>query len=308
MLTFLVYLAALLLLLFLLLSVAVAIYTVYDIHHPLRRRFSDNRFLTPFELQIPYRDVRFSASDGVVLSGWFLPRKKSRRLILLLCGRDGRKHDLIGIGSGLWRAGFSVFLFDYRGRGQSEQSRVSVGYYERRDAEAALKKARQLSRQVAPPNSRLLIALLGYSMGGNLALRMAAEKRDLQAVVADCPFSSLRSIIRERYRRFGFYPDWIALGLASFAIKRLFGYSIEAVEALSAVKQIAPRPLLLIHGLGDRAVAAEHSRRLYGAAGEPRHLQLEEVVEHCGVYFSDRQRYTANVANFFRKAMNDGQR
>lgn len=306
MLLLLIYSALLLFLLiglFLLLSLAVALYTVHNIHRPFPRRVEDSYFITPFELQIPYRNVKFLASDGVELAGWFLPRKNSRRLVLLLCGRDGRKHRLIGISGGLWRAGFSVFLFDYRGRGESERSRVSVGHYEGRDARAALRKARHLARQVAPKGAPLSIGLLGYSMGGSLALQLAAEKQDLQAVAADCPFSSLPAIIKERQRRNHFYPYWIALWLTTLIIRWRFGYSIDHIDALSAVGKIAPRPLMLIHAMKDQAVSAAHSRRLYEAAAEPRYLLLEEGAGHCGSYFRDRQRYIDTMVDFFRSSM-----
>jgi fermentation-respiration switch protein FrsA (DUF1100 family) len=46
------------------------------------------------------------------------------------------------------------------------------------------------------------------------------------------------------------------------------------------VEQIAPRPLLLIHGLDDIRLSPDCSRLLYRLAGEPKRLELLEGARH----------------------------
>ena len=46
------------------------------------------------------------------------------------------------------------------------------------------------------------------------------------------------------------------------------------------VGEVAPRPLLLIHGLDDVRLPADCSRRLYRAAGEPKRLELLAGARH----------------------------
>ena len=46
------------------------------------------------------------------------------------------------------------------------------------------------------------------------------------------------------------------------------------------VAELAPRPLLLVHGLADRRLPADCSRQLYRLAGEPKRLELLEDARH----------------------------
>jgi fermentation-respiration switch protein FrsA (DUF1100 family) len=55
----------------------------------------------------------------------------------------------------------------------------------------------------------------------------------------------------------------------------LIDYKPEAV-----VGQIAPRPLLLIHGDNDRLVPVDESRSLFAQAGEPRRLTVVPGMDH----------------------------
>jgi hypothetical protein len=52
------------------------------------------------------------------------------------------------------------------------------------------------------------------------------------------------------------------------------------------IAELAPKPLLLIHGTADRILPDECSRILYGRAGEPKMLKLFEGADHrlssCG--------------------------
>ena len=46
------------------------------------------------------------------------------------------------------------------------------------------------------------------------------------------------------------------------------------------VAELAPRPLLLVHGLEDRRLPPECSRQIYRLAGEPKRLELLEEARH----------------------------
>lgn len=92
-------------------------------------------------------------------------------MILGCSGKDGTKDDLIGIGSALWRAGFSVLLFDCRDRGESDRARRTLGFIEQLDAAAAISYAKNRM-----PDARL--GMLGFSMGAVLAILVIHGEKD----------------------------------------------------------------------------------------------------------------------------------
>src|SRR5262245_15563670 len=207
---------------------------------------------SPFETQVEgYEEINFRTADGLKLSGWWLPQPGSRRVIVGLAGHRSPKADLLGIGSGLWRAGNNVLIFDWRSRGQSDIAQHSLAYYELRDAEAAVGYA--LSRVLGAR-----IGLMGYSMGASVAILLAARSPEIQAIVADSPFTGISEIVAHgaKQRRL---PARLVVPIADAMTGWRYGYRFGAVRPIEAVAAISPRPLLLIHGGADSLIPVSHA-------------------------------------------------
>lgn len=275
-------------------AMGVAAYTAYHINGPSRRNPGEYTF-SPWEVQVEFERVSFTAEDGVTIRGWWFARPESQQVVIGLTGHRGTKPDLLGIGSGLWRAGNNVLLFDYRGCGESDRATQSLAHHEVRDARAAVRYARERMAEAR-------IGVIGYSMGGAIAILVAAADPSIRAVVADSPFATMRDVIANAYRRRR-VPTRPILDLADAVMRWQYGYQFEAVRPIDVVAKIAPRPLLLIHGTADTIIPVDHSQRLYAAAGEPKELWLFEGAAHCAGYFVDRPAYVSRVAEFFAKGL-----
>jgi uncharacterized protein len=272
-----------------------AAYATQRLNGRMPRRFIDNYTFTPFELGVAYEEVSFTSQDGLRLSGWWLPRPESRRVVVCCAGHRGVKSDMLGIGSGLWRDGNNVLVFDWRSRGGSEGRFFTLAHHEQRDAEGALDYA--LGRV---PDARL--GLIGYSMGAAVAIMVAARRAEVHAVVADSPFVSIAALVRHTSGRKRL-PGWAVTPLADMLTSARYGYRFGDVRPIDAVARISPRPLLLIHGSDDSIIPASHSHRLYAAAEAPKQLWELRGLEHCGAYFADRAGYIQRVAGFFRESL-----
>jgi fermentation-respiration switch protein FrsA (DUF1100 family) len=283
-------------LVFLLPPFAVALLISRAIHRREKRTYLDAYSVTPWEVGVPFEEVSFRSADGVALRGWWFARP-GRRVIVGCSGLNGSKSDLIGIGPYLYRAGFSVLLFDFRDRGESGASLRSAGYFEWRDITAALAYARERRRGVR-------IGLLGFSMGAALAL-LASSEPGVAAVVADSSYSSLGELIAERLRRYRL-PSRFLLWCAGRFIRLRHGYSLDALAPIDAVRRAGFPPALFIHGGADTIIPAEHSVRLHRASGFPGGPWIVDGAGHCGAYFHDRERYCAGVAAFFRRHLKKG--
>jgi uncharacterized protein len=250
----------------------------------------EDKFVTPWELGIPYEDVAFGTEDGLLLRGWWLPAPQAKMTVIALHGHRGARHHCVGIAAALWRRGANVLLFDHRGRGSSEGAFMSLGYFETLDAFAAVGYA--LSRAPGSP-----VGLIGYSMGAAVALMAVARDERVGAVVADSPFASERGLIEALLRKqMGpLHPPVVALA------ERLLSYNPGKVAPLREVAKIAPRASLFVHGLLDETCDPNDSLRLYEAAGDPKELWLLEEAGHCGAYFADREAYCERVGSFFNE-------
>jgi dipeptidyl aminopeptidase/acylaminoacyl peptidase len=272
------------------------------------RPADETRGFTPFETGVRWESIAITAEDGSPMAGWLLLGSDAAPAILACGGYRGRRSDLLGISSALWRAGFNVLLFDYRGHGDRSATEapapVTLGYRELADARAALDVVRDRF-----PGSPL--GVIGYSMGAAVALMVAAREADVRAIVADSPFTSLREIVRYRLGRAAgrLASSWtqpLGAWIVALADRRLhsgFHFHFSDVDPLRDASALT-QPLLLVHGLDDREVPPEHSRHIAAAAeraGIPLESWFVPGASHCQAYFLDRPVYCARVTEFFQR-------
>lgn len=268
---------------------AIAGFTTWTLNGP--RRPWPNYTFTPFELGVPSEDVTFTSSDDVTLAGWWLDHAESPIVVICAHGHRGNKSDMLGIGSGLWRAGHSVLLFDFRGNGDSGDGPQSLAHREQRDLSAAVDLV-----QRRRPDAR--IAVVSFSMGASTAILTAAEDLRIEALVADSPFATLSDVVAAGYHRHHL-PSEPLLPVTDLVNRLRYGYAFAEVRPLDRIGAISPRPLLLLHGTADRVIPHEHAVQLARAAAPgPVELISFEGVDHCGGYFKDRAAYIALVADF----------
>jgi uncharacterized protein len=280
-------------------ALGVAAYTSHVLNGPRTPDPLGAFSFTPWEVRVPFEPVSFVSEDGVTLRGWWFPCPDSQRVIIGFSGHKGVKQDLLGIGSGLWRAGNNVLLFDFRGCGESDFAPLSLGHNELPDARAAID---YVEERLPEAN----IGIVGFSMGAAIAILIAARDDRIRAVVADSPFATINDVLKHAHRRYRLPVD-VTVALTDLVTRVRYGYGFNAVRPIDAVSRIAPRPLLLIHGSADRLIPIEHSYRLHAAAGRGSRLWVVNDVLHCGAYFKDREEYVSRVGEFFEVALSPSQ-
>ena len=221
---------------------------------------------TPAAVGLAYEEVRFAAADGTALHGWFLPGDAGRPLVVFCHGNAGNiSHRLESLDL-LHGLGLSVFIFDYRGYGQSAGTPSEEGTYA--DARGALAWLQQ--RGWTP--SRLLY--FGESLGAAVALQLAVEQPPA-GLVLEAPFTSISAMGRHHY----------------FLLHFLLGWLLDArYDNLDKIDRVRS-PLLIIQGEADSIVPPAMARRLYEAAGGPKTLRLIPGANHNDLLFTGGSAY-----------------
>jgi fermentation-respiration switch protein FrsA (DUF1100 family) len=257
------------------------------------QNFDYHYTFTPWELDVPYEALTLHTQDHVALPGWWLPRPNTTRVVIGCHGHIGRKDDLLGIGSMLWRAGYNVLLFDMRGRGEAApRPRMLASPREVHDVLTATAYVRERL-----PGAH--IGVIGFSMGAAVALLAAEQDPSLAAVVADSPFTSAADVVGYQIHCTAPAVAGPVLALSEALIAQLHGYYLSRVRPIDAVTHLSPRPLLLIHCTEDKMIPIEHAHRIFDRAGKPKELWIYQGVDHCGAYFDDRITYVERVRDFF---------
>jgi fermentation-respiration switch protein FrsA (DUF1100 family) len=212
------------------------------------------RYETPDALGLRYESVQFTSADGTRLSGWFIPAvgrqdpTEAKGTVVHFHGNAQNMTSHWRFVSWLPKQDYNVFVFDYRGYGESEGKPEPKGVFE--DSGAALNYVR--SRGDVDPE-RLFV--FGQSLGGTNAIAVvgSGNRAGVRAVAIESTFYSYASIANDK------------LMGAGLLVSDDYGAS-------KFVAAISPIPLLLIHGTADAAIPHAHSQRLLAAAREPKRL------------------------------------
>ncbi len=203
----------------------------------------------------PVQYIRFTADDGVSLSGAFCPVEHARGSMMWCHGNGGNLSYGLRTAGEFRKLGLSVFLFDYRGYGKSEGSPDGKGIM--RDAESAY---RYLTEQLHVPPARLVI--LGESLGGAPAIRVAS-RHDCAALIVQSTFTSIRDMAGVR---FPYFP-WLRF---------LARTDFPNLDTISRVRA----PKLLIHSRTDEVVPFWMGEKLFAKASEPKERWVIDSATH----------------------------
>ena len=268
--------------------------------------------LGPQQLGVPDAEalVFESAEDRLRLHGWLVESVGDRAIILVhglhSYAWDGQAQDVV---RAYVDAGFHVLLFDLRAQGASDGDHLGLGWLERGDVRAAVGVL--LNRGFA---SRT-IGIHGTSYGAATALLATADIQEIGAVIADSAWADVRDVIPGEIRRSIGLPT--AFGnalLPGLNILARWLYSVDMSRSAPerAIRDISPRPVLLIHGTEDSMIPFEHAQRLKAAGGPDVELWALSGRDHTeGVRLGPdlvqasptRSAFLSKVTEFFREAL-----
>jgi alpha-beta hydrolase superfamily lysophospholipase len=233
-------------------------------------------------------------SDGLTLRGWYYPTSKRRHLIVLVHGMGESWREMAALGRDLHGLGQDVLLFDLRGHGQSDPSRLTMGRRERADLRAVLSWA---SDQGFTTDR---IGWLGYSMGASTLLMEAAQNPNIQVAVIDSPYGNLPELLNTQLSKHSHLPSWFNPGILA-AARLAYGVRTDDLVPIRSARYWGQRPLLLIHGEADSIVPVHQAIRLAQAAGPSCQAVTLPGVEHVQAYDIDPARYISAVDSFFNQ-------
>ena len=253
-----------------------------DYLHPARQTAS-GEFLRANTIE--FQEVELITKDKVRLSAWYTPSKNGAIILVAHGYGDKRTEDFYALFAS---HGYGVIAWDFRAHGKSEGQFSSLGYYEMLDAKAALDFV------LAQPGVEH-VGAWGGSMGAVTMIRATAHYPEIEALVADSPFATLKDEMDLRV------PFPIMRSLIRFFAEKESGVSLDLVRPVDDIARISPRPVFIIQGMADGMVPLDSAQHLYDAAGEPRQLWVENDVPHLNMYAYYKTRYTKRVIKFFDK-------
>ena len=262
---------------------------------------------TPASYGMDFSEVEFKSSDGIDLKGWYVPASGVARGTMIYChGQNRTRVEMLPMAAFAHQLGYNGLLFDLRHQGQSGGKLNSIGYWERLDAEAAVRFALDEEHAARPA------VLWGISMGAAAALMAAAESPGVAAVISDSTFLNFRDVVIHHYRLFmsrRFRPWWFphlpAFPLADEVIYWVAyrdHFKPSDFDLEKAVEHINPRPILFVAVEGDLRMPPEIARRLYADSTSPlKQILVVPGTRHGEGFNQANAQYEQGVTDFLAR-------
>jgi pimeloyl-ACP methyl ester carboxylesterase len=245
------------------------------------------------ELGLDFKDVSFPSRDGVMLSGWFMPSRNGGTVVLTH-GIGGNRLDVMPATKVLVEQGFGVLLYDLRAHGRSTGNLGTWGWVEVNDFHGAVDYL--LSHSDVDPYR---IGAMGFSLGGQITIRAAAENGSVRAVIAEDPSPAVLSDhpmpSGYSWRKLYNYPGlWLVYHLQSAAS------GVSPPEGvLDSIVKLSPRPILMISSGKGRG--QDLLRTYFNAADQPKELWEVPEARHGWVFAKRPLSYQEKVTRFFNR-------
>lgn len=232
-------------------------------------------------------------SDSLRLHGKLF--KNSGTKYAIVChGYTSKAKHMAGFVNKFHSLGYNVLAVDARAHGDSEGTKIGMGWVERFDVIEWIKYIISLE-----PDAQII--LHGVSMGASTVLMASGEElpKNVKAIIADCGYTSEWDEFRQEAEVL--HIPWFPVLNASSAISKVRdGYDFKQASAVEQVKK-SHIPTLFIHGSKDELVPYGMLNELYSAANCEKEILTIQGAGHALSSSVAPELYWNTVETFLKK-------
>ncbi len=273
-----------------------AFYAAYKLNLPTPTKID----ASPNFVSQNYDNIDFNAVDGIKLKGWFF-KSDSDKAIILVAGlaqnRINNDYYSIWLAHDLISQGYSVLMYDTRGQGESQQTRLSFG--NGTDGNDILGAVAYLnSIGFASGN----IGIIGDSAGAITILMIADKLNDIGALVIDSAATRFKPVVSNTLTKEENVPKIFHPAIFYFD-KIFFNLDIDQINPIDKIILVPNRKFLFLHAEKDEGIPLQNSQELLSNANKDSKLVVFPNAGHVATYKSNPTLYRKEVFNFLEREL-----
>ncbi|MFA6197530.1 MAG: alpha/beta fold hydrolase [Patescibacteria group bacterium] len=276
-------------------ALAVSGYTFFNQSHPVMVKDDRN----PSHTKLAFETIDFKSTDDKALKGWFIPATNQdagpKPTIVVAHGLSLSKAQSLDWSYYLADQ-YNLFLFDFRGHGESAPSVTTYGDKETKDLIGAV-------NYVASRNdvNKDRIGVFGYDMGASAVLLGARDLPNVKAIVADSPRARLSD---EFWHWFDQYkiarrPLTVLAELWSIAFRGSNPYLAAPADKIESINQ----PIFLIGADGDEFGSGATVRAMKPRLQAEKSLVWTVAGSYETLFSGHRDEYKQIIRDFFKDTL-----
>lgn len=250
-----------------------------------------------------FDQLKVEVEEGIFLQGWLIPGLKKNPVVVLIPGYQGTRKTMLPYAQFLYRAGYTTFLYDPRGQGESDGDCI-CGSYLAEDLGKIINTLKEVGYSK--------FVLFGLSLGAVGAIIAGSQNPEVIGVIADSGFANMREGLRKSPLFFArlLFDNPILYSLLSY-FGRLYLYNyfkvwinpFERTNALNCVDKV--RNILIIHAKEDQLISVNNAIMLFDKAKSGKNgvkeLWVVQNSAHCENFFRHPKQYQQKILNFLKK-------
>ncbi len=243
-----------------------------------------------------YLSLPFSASGKNSMEGWYIPSIRGAPVVFLCHGYKSNRSELLTLASTFQENGYNLFLFDFRGHGNSPVSMSTLGLRETTDLRAAIETI-----TARPDVDSNRAGIWGVSLGAFVALSAAVQSEKIRTLVVDSPFESPHSFLEMQTAS--------VLGIENIIFSKLarLGFMVANLpklyndgELFGLLPELRNRDKLFITNEETRLLEMQ-TLKVFNHTPQPKELLRLKHSKTSILYDVERKNYENIVVEFFKK-------
>ncbi|WP_461741665.1 alpha/beta hydrolase [Enterococcus sp. LJL90] len=234
--------------------------------------------------------------NGLNLKAALFKQEGSNWVLCIHGYRSNGKADMGFVGKRFFEQGYSVLIPDLQAHGASDGEVIGMGKLEQEDIEIWINEINSI-------DSSANIVLFGGSMGATATMISSGNpvvQESVECFIADCGYSSIKNILDHLIKDAFHLPKFPLVNTTMFLSKFIAHYSFYSVSTKKSLNS-NKKPLLLIHGTGDKFVPYEESNKNYAYTNGEKEILFIDNAPHLSSFIYDEDKYFLTVFNFIKK-------
>ncbi len=255
-------------------------------------------FIDPSTYKLYAFDFIWDGANGDTMHGWYIRGSNDAPLIALCHGYETNRTEVLSLASLLHDNGYNVFLYNLRGHGRSSYKISSLGYFEIKDLDMALKK---LYEREEVDYKR--IGIWGSSLGAYVALKEAENNKNIRVLVLDSIYSSIGDFLRIKTSEILGMDSSLITFLVKIYYAIFFKTGFNTINETFDYEKLKRKKVLFITGRDPSSyMFAKETRTIYTLfKSENKEILPLPDSREAILFGSERRRYDNFVLKFFMK-------
>jgi len=243
----------------------------------------------------PFDTVKLKTKNGIIIDAWYSKVDSfSKGTVILFHGITVNKGTLLHEAYEFRYWHYNVMLVDFRGHGNSESNKTTIGIKEPEEV--------KLAYDFVVSKGDKNIFLYGSSLGAVVVAKSIAEYEiPVSGIILDMPFLSLQTFMKARARMVGFPSQPFAF-LTTLWVGIENGFNGFNHQTTKYVKKINC-PVLMQWGAYDSFVLKEETMKIYEAiSSKNKKLVIYGQAAHQSFVQNDPLKWRTEVEGFLNSS------